>query len=81
MVKIEEVIEEIKRFAKEFKSQNGDSKLPPNKDMNLWMIRWMVEQDRRITNVEAKTKMLMWFITLGLPVIIFILGCIMKGGI
>ncbi len=72
MVKMEEVINEIKKFAQEFKSKNGNAKLPPNKDMNLWMIKWMVEQDRRITKVETTQKILLCFI----PVFVFLLNII-----
>lgn len=61
MVDIKEVLNDIKRYAKEVKKKNGFSKLPANKDMNLWMIKWMLEQDRRLTKVETRQSMMFWF--------------------
>jgi len=61
MVDIKEVIREVKNFAKETKKKNGFNSLPSNKEMNLWMLKWMVEQDRRLTKVEARQNMMYWF--------------------
>lgn len=76
MVEIKEVLKEIKNYAKEIKNKNGHGGIPSNKDMNLWMIKWMLEQDRRITKVETKQSLLFWLIGIGLTAC----GIIMKFG-
>lgn len=54
--------QEIKKLAKEFKEQNGNSSLRiPNKDMNLWIVKELLELRGDIKVMKLKTKMLMWF--------------------
>ena len=63
-------ISEIKELAIEFKAQNGNSSLRiPNKDFNLWIVNKMLEQDGRISNVETRQKMIMWFVPISIALI------------
>lgn len=59
------VKKEIRELAKDFKAQNGNSSLRiPNKDMNLWIINKLIEQDGRISKVEAKQAAFILLVTL-----------------
>ncbi len=70
MTKLDEAINEIKELAKSFKERNGNSSLRiPNKDLNLWMVYWMIKQDGRIGKIETKNKMLMWFFSVSIALI------------
>ena len=54
--------QEIKKLAKDFREQNGNSSLRiPNKDMNLWIIKEIMELRGDINVMKLKTRMLMWF--------------------
>lgn len=67
---LSKAIDEIKQLAIDFKAQNGNSSLRlPNKDINLWIVKKMLEQDGRIGNVETKQKMLMWFVPISVALI------------
>jgi len=61
--KLNEIIKcEIRKLAEDFKKQNGNSSLRiPNKDMNLWIIKEIMELRGDINLVKLKTKLLMWF--------------------
>ena len=62
---LDDVVKEIKQLSEDFKKRNGNSSLRiPNKDMNLWMINWMIKQDGRITSIESKQKAFVLLITL-----------------
>ncbi len=70
MTKLDEAINEIKELARSFKERNGNSSLRiPNKDLNLWMVNWMIKQEGRLGKIETKTKMLMWFFGISITLI------------
>lgn len=65
MSKLDDAIVEIKKLAKEFREKNGNSSLRiPNKDFNLWLVNKMIEQDGRISKVEAKQTAFILLLTL-----------------
>jgi len=76
MVKLEEVIKEIRKFAKEFKSRNGSSPLPSNKDFNLWIVGQFLELKQEVASNRAKIKMLCWSFATMIPIFIFIITLI-----
>lgn len=54
--------QEVKKLAKEFREQNGNSSLRiPNKDINLWIVNELVLLRGELALIKLKTKMLMWF--------------------
>lgn len=56
---------EIKQLAKDFRARNGNSSLRiPNKDINLWIVNKLIEQDGRISKVEAKQAAFILLVTL-----------------
>ena len=76
MVEMKEVIEEIKKFAKEFKNQNGHSPLPSNKEFNLWIVSQFLELKGITASNRAKIKMLCWIYGAMIPVFILIITLI-----
>lgn len=76
MVNLEEVIKQIKKFAQEFKSKNGDSALPSNKDFNLWIVGQFLELRQEVATNKAKIKMLCWAFASMIPLFIFIITLI-----
>lgn len=53
---------EIRELAKEFKEENGNSSLRiPNKDINLWIVKEIMELRNDIGIMKVKTKLLQWF--------------------
>jgi len=57
--KLRKAVDEVKKLAKEFKAENGNSSLRiPNKDFNLWLVNSMIQQNGRIGKLEATTKIL-----------------------
>ena len=63
-------IAEVKQLTIDFKAQNGNSSLRiPNKDLNLWIIQKLLEQDGRIGSVETRQKMIMWFVPISVALI------------
>jgi len=62
---LDDAVKEIKKLAKEFREKNGNSSLRiPNKDFNLWLVNKMIEQDGRISKVEAKQTAFVLLLTL-----------------
>lgn len=56
---LDEAIQEVKELAVNFRKRNGNSSLRiPNKDINLWIVNKLIEQDGRIIRVETITKIL-----------------------
>lgn len=76
MVNLEEVIKQIKSFAKEFKNKNGNSVLPSNKDFNLWIVGQFLELRQEVASNKAKIKMLTWTFAAMIPIFIFIITLI-----
>lgn len=76
MVKLEEVVKQIKEFAKEFKNKNGSSPLPSNKDFNLWIVGQFLELKQDVAANKAKIKMITWTFAAMIPVFIFIITLI-----
>ena len=65
MTKLDDAISEIKKLAKEFREKNGNSSLRiPNKDFNLWIVNKMLEQDGRISKIEAKQMAFIVLVTM-----------------
>lgn len=70
MTKLENEVKKVTELAKEFKKRNGNSKLKISKDdFNLWVISKFMEQGNRITVLETKNKMLMWFCGISLTIV------------
>ena len=62
MSKAEDIIDEVKEFAKNFYEKNGNTRLRiPNKDFNIWIVNELIDIRGRISIMELKTKMVMWF--------------------
>ena len=62
---LDDAINEIKQLAKEFRERNGNTALRiPNKNFNLWMVNKFLDQDMRISRVEAKQYAIILAITL-----------------
>jgi len=58
--RLEAAVDEIKNLAKEFKNRNGNSSLRiSNKDFNLWLVKKMLDNDKRLTVVETRQKLFM----------------------
>jgi len=58
--KLEEGLEEVKTLVKEFKSKNGNSSCRIlNKDILLLLLAKRMEDDQRISKLEAYTKILL----------------------
>lgn len=69
---IKETVNEIKEFAKEFRSQNGNSSLRvSNKDFNLWLVKEIMALRLDVGIMKTKTKLLMWFFAVCIALIAF----------
>lgn len=69
---IKETVNEIKEFAKEFRSQNGNSSLRvPNKDFNLWLVKEIMLLRSDVKVMKMKTKLLMYFFGICIALIAF----------
>lgn len=72
MVDLSNAVKEIKALSEEFKKQNGNSTINiSNKDFNLWLVKKLLEQDGRITQVETKQKLMCWFIPISIALAAF----------
>jgi hypothetical protein len=55
---------EIKELSKAYKAYNGNSSLRiPNKDMNLWIVKEILDLRTDIAVMKTKTRLMMWFFT------------------
>lgn len=71
MTALEDAINEIKNLAKQFKERNGNTSLRiPSRDFNLWIVNFLIQQDQRLSKVETKIHMTLWFI----PILLIIVG-------
>jgi len=58
--KLEEGLQEVKELVKEFKKRNGNGSCRIlNKDILFWLLTKQMEDNRRISKLEAYTKVLL----------------------
>lgn len=65
--RLDKILDEIKEVATAIKKDhNGKVVRLSNKDMNLWIVTKFIDYEGRLSTLETRQKMLMWFVAVSI---------------